>query len=129
MPPRTPVIAPFVATSADGYLDDASPARLILFGPGYLNRVNQVRGCETPILVGAPTIRATIPGLLIRDPRRRAGRAARGLPEHPARVTLTRAGRTLPPPRASSPRRPPPGLLRHACPPRSPRAAWGTAPC
>jgi len=80
------------ATSADGYLDDAGPDRLILSGPADLDRVDDVRaGCDA-ILVGAGTVRADDPALLIRDPRRRARRAARGLPEHPARVTLTATG-------------------------------------
>ncbi len=91
MPPR-PYVLLSCATSADGYLDDASPARLILSGPADLDRVDEVRaGCDA-ILVGAGTIRADDPRLLIRDPRRRARRAARGLPEHPARVTLTATG-------------------------------------
>jgi riboflavin-specific deaminase-like protein len=80
------------AISADGYLDDASPRRLILSGPADLDRVDEVRaGCDA-ILVGAGTIRKDDPRLLIRDPRRRARRLARGLPEHPARVTLTATG-------------------------------------
>jgi riboflavin biosynthesis pyrimidine reductase/pyrimidine deaminase RibD-like protein len=80
------------ATSADGYLDDARPRRLILSGPADLDRVDDVRaGCDA-ILVGAGTVRADDPRLLVRDPRRRARRAARGLPEHPARVTLTATG-------------------------------------
>ena len=88
--------APYVllscATSADGYLDDASPRRLILSGPADLDRVDEVRaGCDA-ILVGAQTVRKDNPRLLIRDPRRSARRAARGLPEHPARVTVTATG-------------------------------------
>ena len=80
------------ATSADGYLDDASPRRLILSGPADLDRVDEVRaGCDA-IMVGAQTVRKDNPRLLIRDPRRRARRAARGRPEHPARVTLTATG-------------------------------------
>jgi 5-amino-6-(5-phosphoribosylamino)uracil reductase len=80
------------ATSADGYLDDASPERLILSGPADLDRVDEVRaGCDA-ILVGAQTVRADNPRLLIRDPRRSARRTARGLPAHPARVTLTATG-------------------------------------
>ena len=71
------------ATSADGYLDDASPRRLILSGPADLDRVDDVRaGCDA-ILVGAGTVRADDPRLLIRDPRRRARRAARGRPHPP----------------------------------------------
>ncbi len=91
MLPR-PYVLLSCATSADGYLDDASPRRLILSGPADADRVDEVRaGCDA-ILVGAGTIRADDPRLLIRDPRRRARRAARGLPEHPARVTLTATG-------------------------------------
>ena len=91
MAPR-PYVLLSCATSADGYLDDASPRRLILSGPADLDRVDEVRaGCDA-ILVGAQTVRKDHPRLLIRDPRRRARRAARGLPEHPARVTLTATG-------------------------------------
>ena len=91
MPPR-PYVLLSCATSADGYLDDASPRRLILSGPADLDRVDEVRaGCDA-IMVGAQTVRQDNPRLLIRDPRRRARRAAHGLPEHPARVTLTATG-------------------------------------
>ena len=91
MPPR-PYVLLSCATSADGYLDDATPARLILSGPADLDRVDEVRaGCDA-ILVGAQTVRTDNPRLLIRDPRRSARRAARGLPAHPARVTLTATG-------------------------------------
>ena len=91
MAPR-PYVLLSCATSADGYLDDASPRRLILSGPADLDRVDEVRaGCDA-ILVGAQTVRKDNPRLLIRDPRRSARRAARGLPEHPARVTLTATG-------------------------------------
>ena len=91
MPPH-PYVLLSCATSADGYLDDASPERLILSGPADLDRVDEVRaGCDA-ILVGAQTVRADNPRLLIRDPRRSARRAARGLPAHPARVTLTATG-------------------------------------
>ena len=91
MPPR-PYVLLSCATSADGFLDDASPRRLILSGPADLDRVDEVRaGCDA-VLVGAQTVRKDNPRLLIRDPRRRARRAARGRPEHPARVTLTATG-------------------------------------
>jgi len=91
VPPR-PYVLLSCATSADGYLDDATPRRLILSGPADLDRVDEVRaGCDA-IVVGARTVRADNPRLLIRDPRRSARRAARGLPAHPARVTLTATG-------------------------------------
>ena len=90
--PSRPYVVLSCATSADGYLDDARPRRLILSGPADLDRVDEVRaGCDA-ILVGAGTIRADDPRLLIRDPRRRARRTARGTAEHPARVTLTATG-------------------------------------
>jgi len=91
LPPR-PYVLLSCATSADGYLDDAGPRRLILSGPADLDRVDEVRaGCDA-IMVGARTVRTDNPRLLIRDPRRRARRAARGLPQHPARITLTGTG-------------------------------------
>ena len=90
--PSRPYVLLSCATSADGYLDDACPQRLILSGPADLDRVDDVRASCDAILVGAGTIRRDDPRLLIRDPRRRARRAARGLPEHPARVTLTATG-------------------------------------
>jgi 5-amino-6-(5-phosphoribosylamino)uracil reductase len=80
------------AISADGYLDDGSPDRLILSGPEDLDRVDDLRsGCDA-ILVGAGTVRADNPRLLIRLPERQRARAARGLPPHPLRVTLTATG-------------------------------------
>ena len=90
--PSRPYVLLSCATSADGYLDDARPGRLILSGPADLDRVDDVRASCDAILVGAGTIRRDDPRLLIRDPRRRARRAARGLPEHPARVTVTGTG-------------------------------------
>ena len=90
--PSRPYVLLSCATSADGYLDDACPQRLILSGPADLDRVDDVRASCDAILVGAGTIRRDDPRLLIRDPRRRARRAARGLPEHPARITLTGTG-------------------------------------
>jgi riboflavin-specific deaminase-like protein len=90
--PSRPYVLLSCATSADGYLDDASPDRLILSGPADLDRVDEVRaGCDA-IMVGANTVRTDNPRLLIRDPRRTARRTARGLPAHPVRVTLTATG-------------------------------------
>ena len=90
--PSRPYVLLSCATSADGYLDDASPRRLILSGPDDLDRVDEVRAGSDAIMVGANTVRADNPRLLIRDPRRSARRTARGLPPHPVRVTLTATG-------------------------------------
>jgi riboflavin biosynthesis pyrimidine reductase/pyrimidine deaminase RibD-like protein len=87
-----PYVVLSCATSADGYLDDASPERLILSGPEDLDRVDELRASCDAILVGANTIRKDKPRLLIRDPRRVALREARGLPPHPLRVTITTSG-------------------------------------
>jgi len=87
-----PYVLLSVATSIDGYIDDASDARLILSSDADLDRVDEVRsGCDA-ILVGAGTIRRDNPGLLVRSQRRRAARLARGCPASPAKVTLTGSG-------------------------------------
>jgi 5-amino-6-(5-phosphoribosylamino)uracil reductase len=80
------------ATSIDGYLDDASETRLRLSNEADFDRVDEVRaGCDA-ILVGAGTIRADDPKLLIRSPARRGARTSRGLPPDPLKVTLTATG-------------------------------------
>jgi 5-amino-6-(5-phosphoribosylamino)uracil reductase len=91
VPPR-PYTVLSCAVSADGCLDDATDSRLILSGPEDLDEVDALRaGCDA-ILVGAGTIRADNPRLLVRSPARVAARTARGAPPHPRRVTLTSAG-------------------------------------
>ena len=80
------------AMSLDGYIDDASDRRLILSGPADLDRVDALRASVDAILVGAGTIRADNPRLLVRSPGRRAARLAAGRPEHPVKVTLTTTG-------------------------------------
>lgn len=80
------------ATSIDGYIDDASEQRLVLSNAADLDRIDEVRaGCDA-ILVGAGTVRRDNPRLLVRDPRRRAARRDRGLPDSPAKVTMTARG-------------------------------------
>jgi len=92
-PRLKPVPAPYTllscAISADGCLDDSSPERLILSGPEDLDAVDELRSTVDAILVGAGTVRADNPHLLIRDPSRQQARTARGLSPHPRRVTLT----------------------------------------
>ena len=68
------------AVSLDGYLDDASPNRLILSGPEDLDEVDELRAAADAILVGAGTVRADNPRLLVRDPARIAAREAAGKP-------------------------------------------------
>jgi 5-amino-6-(5-phosphoribosylamino)uracil reductase len=89
---RRPYVLLSVATSVDGCTDDASPARLILSNDADLERVDEARAESDAIMVGAATVRRDNPGLLVRSPARREARVARGLPESPARVTLTRSG-------------------------------------
>ena len=86
-----------VATSLDGHIDDASPERLILSGAEDLDRVDAERAAADAILVGAATIAADDPRLLVRSAARRAERVARGLPPSPTKVAITRSGRGLDP--------------------------------
>jgi 5-amino-6-(5-phosphoribosylamino)uracil reductase len=90
--PDRPYVIASCAISVDGCLDDTSPRRLILSGPEDLDEVDELRASVDAILVGAGTIRADNPRLLLRSPDRVAARVARGLPGHPLRVTLTASG-------------------------------------
>ena len=49
------------ATTADGYLDDNTPERLILSTPGDWKAVLQLRAAHDAILVGAETLRVGVP--------------------------------------------------------------------
>lgn len=76
------------AASLDGCLDDASPQRLLLSNGADFDRVDAARAESDAILVGAGTVRADDPRLLVRSAPRRAEREARGLPPSPLRVVL-----------------------------------------
>jgi 5-amino-6-(5-phosphoribosylamino)uracil reductase len=80
------------AMSVDGYIDDATPRRLLLSNDEDFDRVDAVRATCDAILVGAETVRRDDPRLLVRSPERRRERVARGLPPSPAKVTLTATG-------------------------------------
>ena len=80
------------STSLDGYLDAGTAERLVLSGAEDLARVDAVRASCDAILVGAATVRADDPRLLVRDPGARRRRLAVGLPEHPVKVTVTASG-------------------------------------
>jgi 5-amino-6-(5-phosphoribosylamino)uracil reductase len=90
--PDRPYTIVSCAVSLDGYLDDATPQRLMLSGPEDYDEVDALRARVDAILVGAGTVRADNPRLLVRDPARAAARTAAGRPEHPLRVTLTGHG-------------------------------------
>jgi riboflavin-specific deaminase-like protein len=80
------------AMSVDGYIDDASPQRLLLSNDADFDRVDAVRaGCDA-ILVGANTLRRDNPRLLVRSAERRAHRVAQGMAPSPIKVTLTNSG-------------------------------------
>jgi riboflavin-specific deaminase-like protein len=87
-----PHVLASLATSLDGFLDDATDARLVLSGPADLDRVDAERAGVDAILVGAGTIRADDPRLLVRSAARRVARVAAGLPANPIKVALTRSG-------------------------------------
>jgi riboflavin-specific deaminase-like protein len=91
-PPQRPYVLLSCAMSIDGCLDAPGPRRLVLSGDADLDRVDAERSEADAIMVGAATIRRDNPRLLIRSAVRRAARVARGVPEHPARVTLTASG-------------------------------------
>lgn len=78
--------------SLDGYLDAATQERLVLSNPADLERVDRVRAECDAILVGAATVRNDNPRLLVRATSLRQGRRARGVPEHPTKVTITGSG-------------------------------------
>ncbi|MGW2965093.1 dihydrofolate reductase family protein [Streptomyces sp. NPDC001220] len=87
-----PYVLLSAAVSLDGYLDDTGPDRLLLSSPADFDRVDEVRASVDAILVGAGTIRADNPRLLVNDPGRRAARTAAGRPEYPLKVTVTATG-------------------------------------
>ncbi|NEA67503.1 dihydrofolate reductase family protein [Streptomyces sp. SID12488] len=80
------------AVSLDGYLDDTGPERLLLSSPADFDRVDEVRAASDAILIGAGTIRADNPRLLVNSPERRAARLAAGKPEYPLKVTVSGSG-------------------------------------
>jgi riboflavin-specific deaminase-like protein len=90
--PDRPYVQLSCAVSADGYLDAPGPQRLILSGPADTGRVDGERSSADAIMVGAGTIRRDDPRLLVRSPRRRAARVARGQPQQPLGVTITASG-------------------------------------
>ncbi|MEV6948330.1 dihydrofolate reductase family protein [Streptomyces sp. NPDC051172] len=87
-----PYVLLSAAVSLDGYLDDTGPERLLLSSPADFDRVDEVRASVDAILIGAGTIRADNPRLLVNSPERRAARVAAGRPEYPLKVTVSGSG-------------------------------------
>lgn len=80
------------AMSVDGYIDDATPQRLLLSNEADFDRVDQVRADSDAILIGATTLRRDNPRLIVNSAARRAARQARGLPPYPLKITVTASG-------------------------------------
>jgi 5-amino-6-(5-phosphoribosylamino)uracil reductase len=87
-----PYVLLSAAVSLDGFLDDTGPERLLLSSPADFDRVDEVRASVDAILVGAGTIRADNPRLLVNSRERRAARVAAGKPEYPLKVTVSGSG-------------------------------------
>ncbi|MDW4910060.1 dihydrofolate reductase family protein [Streptomyces sp. ADMS] len=87
-----PYVLLSAAVSLDGHLDDTGPERLLLSSPADFDRVDEVRASSDAILIGAGTIRADNPRLLVNSPERRAARLAAGKPEYPLKVTVSGSG-------------------------------------
>ncbi|WP_217248793.1 dihydrofolate reductase family protein [Streptomyces sp. AC602_WCS936] len=87
-----PYVLLSAAVSLDGYLDDTGPERLLLSSPADFDRVDEVRASVDAILVGAGTIRADNPRLLVNSAERRAARVAAGRAEYPLKVTVSATG-------------------------------------
>lgn len=84
------------AISADGYLDDCSPERLILSTPEDWEEVYKLRAECDAILVGAGTLRIDNPSLVIRDPELRAKRQAEGRDPDIMKIAISGSGRLDP---------------------------------
>jgi 5-amino-6-(5-phosphoribosylamino)uracil reductase len=91
-----PYVVLSCAMSLDGYVDDATSDRLVLSGPADLDRVDDLRASCDAILVGAGTIRADDPRLMLRSDERRTARVAAGAAPDPVKVTLTGTGQLDP---------------------------------
>ncbi|MFE8016397.1 dihydrofolate reductase family protein [Streptomyces antibioticus] len=87
-----PYVLLSAAVSLDGFLDDTTSERLLLSSPADFDRVDAVRASVDAILIGAGTIRADNPRLLVNSPDRRAARLAEGRPEYPLKVTVSGSG-------------------------------------
>jgi len=87
-----PYVLLSAATSIDGYLDDASNERLLLSNEIDFDRVDAERAASDAIMIGAGTIRADNPRLVVRSAHRQRERLDAGRPADPMKVTVTGNG-------------------------------------
>lgn len=87
-----PYVLSSCAMSVDGYIDDATPQRLLLSNDEDFDRVDAERARCDAILIGANTIRKDNPRLMVRSARRREERLARGMSSTPIKVTISNGG-------------------------------------
>lgn len=85
-----------VAVSLDGYLNDASGKRLKLSSPEDWADVLTLRAECDAILVGAGTIRADNPSLVIKDEKLRKERVRKGMNTDIVKVCMTESGKIDP---------------------------------
>ena len=80
------------AMSVDGRIDDTGPERLRLSNEADFAEIDELRaGCDA-ILVGAGTLRADNPRLLVRSPVLRERRREQGRTENLLKAVVTRSG-------------------------------------
>lgn len=84
-----------VATTADGYLDDDTPNRLMISSPEDWEEVRRLRAQYDAILVGAATLRRDNPALVLR-PEERLRREHEGRQTELTKVTVTASGNLMP---------------------------------
>ncbi|MBB6121541.1 RibD family protein [Nocardiopsis algeriensis] len=80
------------AVSVDGRIDDTGPERLRLSNEADFDEIDELRATCDAILVGAGTLRADDPRLLVRSPERQERRRARGRTAHLLKAVVTRSG-------------------------------------
>ncbi len=81
-----------VATSADGYMDDMNPERLILSSPEDWEEVYMLRAEADAIIIGGETLRRDNPTLTLKRQELIDWRVSKGRPKEPARVVICGGG-------------------------------------
>ena len=84
------------AVSLDGCLDDCSPDRLVLSSAEDWQEVYRLRASCDAILIGAGTLRADNPSLVLKDEESRRQRIAAGRSADPIKVVVSGSGKLDP---------------------------------